>query len=336
MTRGNEPPPATAAGLSPRIYQFDTRLAGGPEQWADHLGRVAAMQFDWVLVDGPARDAGFDQLAAFCANAQAAGLRVLGDAVPDRSDPDLAGPMHRLIEAGIAGFRCRHAHRLDAAAWSHLFADLRRQAPGTVFLGDAIGAPLNDLLALEPAGFDLVFNSACWWDFNAPWALEQYDLLRRFTRTVTFPESPYGPRLADTLGRLQPEMLEAAYRSRYAFAASFSAGVLMPMGFEYAAAGTLPGGWDAVRNAAPFDLSAYVGEVNELKESLPPLALESRIMRLDSPDAPLAALLHLDHELGSEAAGAVIVCLNPGYTPRRFTGLHRAVFALDGGIAALR
>ena len=36
----------------------------------------------------------------------------------------------------------------------------------------------------------------------------------------------------------------------------------------------------------------------------------------------------------SEAAGAAIVCLNPGYTPLRFAGLHRAVFALDGGITA--
>jgi hypothetical protein len=57
-------------------------------------------------------------------------------------------------------------------------------------------------------------------------------------------------------------------------------------------------------------------------------------MRLNGPDAPVAALLHLDHELPSEAAGAAIVCLNPGYTPLRFAGLHRAVFALDGGIAA--
>jgi hypothetical protein len=98
--------------------------------------------------------------------------------------------MLRLVEAGVAGFRCRHAHRLGAQVWSGLFAELRRQAPDVVFLGDAIGAPWSDVLALEPAGFDLLFNSACWWDFNAPWALDQYDRLRRFTRTVTFPERP--------------------------------------------------------------------------------------------------------------------------------------------------
>ncbi len=270
------------------------------------------MQFDWVLVDGLAQGRGqdLDELREFCGAAGAAGLRVLGDAIPDRNDPDLAGHMQRLAEAGVSGFRCRHAHRLGAATWSEVFERLRRQSPDLLFVGDAVGAPLDEVLALEPAGFDLLFNSACWWDFNSPWALDQYDLLRRFTRTVTFPESPYGPRLVDTLGGLSPDRLEAAYRSRYLFAGAFSAGVLMPMGFECAASGTVAGDWDAARQAAPFDLSGHVTEVNALKGRLPALALESRVMRIDSPDAPVTALLHLDHELASEARG------HPVHQPR--------------------
>ena len=356
MTQGTEQPAATAAGLSPRIYQFDPRLAGAPDDWADHLPRIAAMQFDWILVGGSAEQIAqvpgqvsrqvsgqvsgqasgpqFERVRALCEEAATAGLRVLGDAVPDRHI-ELSEHMHRLVDAGVAGFRCRHSHRLEAGVWAELFAGLRRQAPDIVFLGDAIGAPFSDVLELEPAGFDLMLNSACWWDFNAPWALEQYDQLRRFTRTVTFPESPYGPRLADTLGGLAPDLLEAAYRSRYLFAASFSAGVLMPMGFEFGARGAQPGKWEAVREASLFDLSDFIGEVNKLKSSLPPLGLESRILRLDSPDAPGTALLHLDHELASEAAGAAILCLNPTSRPLRFTGLHRVLFALDGGIARL-
>ena len=198
MTPRTERPAAAAAGLSPRIYQFDSRLAGGPDEWSDHLPQIAAMQFDWVLADGLARGPDLDHVARFCGEAEAAGLRVMGDVVPDRNDPDLAGSMKRLADVGVSGFRCRHAHRLEAGAWSALFDDLRRDAPGLAFVGDAVGAPIDDLLALEPAGFDLLFNSACWWDFKAPWALEQYDRLRRFARTVTFPESPYGPRLVDT------------------------------------------------------------------------------------------------------------------------------------------
>jgi starch synthase (maltosyl-transferring) len=225
------------------------------------------MQFDWVLVDGLAQGRGEDlaTLRRFCGEAKAEGLAVLGDSIPDRNDPDLAGHMERLAEAGVSGFRCRHAHRLGAGAWSELFEGLRRQSPDLLFVGDAVGAALDEVLALEHAGFDLLFNSACWWDFNSPWALDQYDLLRRFVRTVTFPESPYGPRLVDTLGGLSPELLEAAYRSRYLFAGAFSAGVLMPMGFECAATGRIAGDWDAARQAAPFDLSTFVTEVNALK-----------------------------------------------------------------------
>jgi starch synthase (maltosyl-transferring) len=337
----SEQPLATAAGLSPRIYQFDRRLAGEPEQWASHLPRIAAMNFDCLLMDGlggrTAAGGGLELewVGVLCEEAAAAGLRVWSDATPD-GNLELAEDMVRLVEAGVAGFRCRNAHRLGAHVWCELFAELRRHVPDVVFLGDAIGAPFSDLLALEPAGFDLLFNSACWWDFNAPWALDQYDRLRRFTRTVTFPESPYGPRLLDTLGTLAPGQLETAYRSRYLFAASFSAAVLMPMGFEFGARGTLPGDWEAVRQTGPFDLSGYIGEVNSLKTSLPPLGLEGRVLRLDSPDASITALLHLDHELARESAGAVILCLNPTHRPLPFTGLQRAAFALDGGIARLR
>jgi starch synthase (maltosyl-transferring) len=337
---------AAAAGPGPRIYQFDPRLAGGHDRCAHHLPRIAGMHFNWLLVDGQAEPSvqdeqarfdrpQFDQLGALCAEARAAGLRVMSDVSPD-GNLELAEHMHRLVDVGVAGFRCRHAHRLTVEVWSGLFAELRRQAPDTVFLGDAIGAPLVDLLALEPAGFELLFNSACWWDFNAPWALEQYDQMRRFAGTVTFPESPHGPRLVDALGGLATELLETTYRSRYLFAASFSTGVLMPMGFEFGARGTLPGDWDAMCQAAPFDLSDFIGEVNGLKASLPPLGLESRVVRLDSPDAPITALLHLDHELASDAAGGTVLCINPSYSAWRFTGLHRVVFALDGGIARLR
>ena len=334
MRQGTENIPSAVAGLSPRIYQVDARLAPATDEWAGHLARIAGMGFDWVLLDGPVQAEGAE-VERICAEARKAGLRMLGDAGPDRSGPDLADRMQRMVDAGIAGFRCRHAHRREAGEWWRLFAELRRRAPDTVFLADAVGAPLGDVLGLEPAGFDLLFNSACWWDFKAPWALEQYDLLRRFARTVTFPESPYGPRLADTLSGLEPEQLEASYRTRYLFAASFSAGVLMPMGYEFAASGS-HSNWQKLTEAAPFDLTGYVGKVNALKASLPPLAGERRTMRLDSPDGPIAALLHLDTELSTEAAGATVLCLNPSFHPIRFNALHRVVFALDGSIASLR
>ena len=333
-----ERPAAAAAGLGPRIYQFDARLAGNPDDWVEHLARIAAMKFDWVLSGDLTQDRSPDLaiVSAFCNQARRAGLRVMSDAVPDPADPTLARRMHGLAEAGVDGFRCRHAHRSDATTWSRHFDDLRRQRPNILFLGDAIGAPVSDLLALETAGFDLMFNSACWWDFHSPWALDQHERLRRFTRTVTFPESPYGPRLADSLGALEPELLEAAYRSRYLFAASFSAGTLMPMGFEYAATGTLPRNWQAVRDAALFDMSGYVGEVNALKASLAALKLEGPILRLDSPGTAVASLVLLDHELASKAPGPVILCINPSFAPARFTGLERMLFALDGAIESLR
>ena len=89
------------------------------------------------------------------------------------------------------------------------------------------------MLGLKGAGFDYLFNSAKWWDFRAPWLLEQYDLYRQVAPTIAFPESHDTERLAIELGDPEPPELERHYRLRYLFAATFSSGVLMPMGYEY-------------------------------------------------------------------------------------------------------
>ena len=99
------------------------------------------------------------------------------------------------------------------------------------------------------AGFDFLFNSAKWWDFRAPWLLEQYDLYRQVAPTVAFPESHDTERLAMELGDPEPPELERHYRLRYLFAAAFSSGVMMPMGYEYGCrtpldvVGSRPGDW---------------------------------------------------------------------------------------------
>ena len=89
------------------------------------------------------------------------------------------------------------------------------------------------MLGLKDAGFDFLFNSAKWWDFRSPWLLEQYDLYRQVAPTVAFPESHDTERLAMALGDPEPDELERRYRFHYLFAATFSSGVMMPMGFEF-------------------------------------------------------------------------------------------------------
>ena len=143
--------------------------------------------------------------------------------------------------AAMPPIRCRSSVAADRTAAKAL-------DPACRFFAETLGCTPQQALALRAAGFDFLFNSAKWWDFRAPWLLEQYDLYRQIAPTVAFP-GPDTERLAMELGDPEPPELERHYRLRYLFAAAFSSGVMMPMGYEYGCrtaldvVGSRPGDW---------------------------------------------------------------------------------------------
>src|SRR5205085_4029376 len=79
------------------------------------------------------------------------------------------------IGLGIGGFRCRAACAVPAWVWRRLIDAARSLDPEIVFCAETQGAAEEDVLALGAAGFDYLFNSVKWWDFESPWLLEQYE-----------------------------------------------------------------------------------------------------------------------------------------------------------------
>jgi starch synthase (maltosyl-transferring) len=178
------------------------------------------------------------------------------------------------VELGFRGFRCDAAYKVPAALWSHLIAEARRVDPEAVFFAETLGAPVEDVVALSDAGFDFFFNSSKWWDFSRPWALEQHETFGAIAPSIAFPESHDTARLAEESGGD-----EAVQRQRYAFAAAFSAGVMMPVGYEYGfhrrmhVVETVPTDWE--RRA--MDLRPFVTRVNRLKRAHPVLQGEGSL-----------------------------------------------------------
>src|SRR5271167_3885998 len=198
------------------------------------------------------------------------------------------------IGLGFDGFRCDAAYKVPAKVWSGLTDAAKTAAPSAIFCAETVGAPYDAVLALGEAGFDYLFNSVKWWDFESPWLLEQYEDFRHIAPSIGFPESHDTDRLVNELraaGIPEPQ-IEPRYRQAYAFAAAYSTGVMMPMGFEY--------GWwrrlDVVANpdeaAEPqrFDLSQFVAEVNAVKKSLRALNEEGPLRRLSNQADPLLVL----------------------------------------------
>jgi starch synthase (maltosyl-transferring) len=198
------------------------------------------------------------------------------------------------IGLGFGGFRCDAAYKVPAEVWRGLIDDAKAASPDVVFCAENLGASKEAVLDLAGAGFDYLFNSVKWWDFESPWLLEQYEEFRHIAPSIGFPESHDTDRLVNELRAAGvPDCeIEPHYRQAYGFAAAYSTGVMMPMGFEY--------GWSrrldvvSTRDDDPepkrFDLSPFIVETNAMKQATPPLNEEGPQRLLSNQADPLVVL----------------------------------------------
>ena len=223
----------------------------------------------------------------------------------------------RLQGLGVSGFRCDAAYKVPPDVWRALIGRAKERQPDTLFAAETLGCTFEEARATAGAGFDYLFNSFAWWDLKAPWALEQYDRLRVIAPSIAFPENHDMARLAASLGG-DRQAVAAKLKARYALAAFFSAGLLMPIGYEWGyrralhVVETNPG---ARENDTGIDISEFVAAINALKAELPAANVEGFQARLSSPDAPYVALLRTDTGHPALAKHATLVLYNPGENP---------------------
>ncbi len=198
------------------------------------------------------------------------------------------GVLNNYLRLGFKGFRADAAYKVPGWFWGHLAAEIRNQDPEVMFFAETLGCRLEECQQLSAAGFDFIFNSSKWWDFQADWCLEQYDLFRRLVPSISFPETHDTARLAAESGGA-PEVA----RQRYLFAAYFSAGLMMPIGYEFGfkkklhVVNTCPQDWETPN----YDLTGFIRQANTLKRHCPVLLEEGPQARLNPPGEPVVALL---------------------------------------------
>jgi starch synthase (maltosyl-transferring) len=121
--------------------------------------------------------------------------------------------------------------------------------------------------------------------------------------SIGFPESHDTERLMTSSGGLI-----AVQKQRYAFAAAFSAGLLMPIGYEFCftrkldVVGTLPEHWEKTGK----DLSPFITRVNQLKEREPLLGCEGSWEVVSSLEQPTTVLCKRECK-GSSAPPLVLL-----------------------------
>jgi len=218
--------------------------------------------------------------------------------------------LRHYIGLGAAGFRCDAAYKVPAEAWRRLIAAARSTKPDTTFFAETVGASLPEIDALHDAGFDYLFNSSKWWDFRADWLLDQYERYRTIAPSIAFPESHDTARLAAEIGTDDPERIARAAKFHYLFAAFFSTGVMMPIGYEYGfrkrldVVKTRPTDWEE----ESIDITDFIAATNRMKAAIPVLNEEGPQRRLSAPDGVVLALMR---EAVDRSNGCALILANP-------------------------
>ena len=224
---------------------------------------------------------------------------------PDRKG--LEEFLHRVIahlaDLGFTGFRCDAAYQLPSELWKRLITRARKTHPNLTFIAETLGCSPEQTRATASAGFDAIFNSSKWWDFDGNWLLEQYEMTRQVVPSISFPESHDTERLF-----LESGQNPNALRQRYLFAALFASGVMIPMGFEYGfstrldVVNTQPEQWEGIN----VDLTHEIAHINQIKDQYPVFQSEGPIERLDCSN-PAILLLRKTHPSGT---GEALLALN--------------------------
>lgn len=208
---------------------------------------------------------------------------------------------------GILGYRCDAAYQVPASLWERLISSSKRRFPETTFYAETLGCQMSEIKALSKVGFDYLFNSSKWWNFDKPWAIEQHSLNKSIAPSVSFPESHDTERLAS----VGPGTIDVQ-KLRYAFAAVFSKGLLMPMGYEFGAITRMD-----VVNGSPehvdkpkWDLSSWIRQINNFKTTVPVLSEEGQWTVLCEYHLPFL-FLKKSSESGNPP---VYICINKKLT----------------------
>jgi starch synthase (maltosyl-transferring) len=224
------------------------------------------------------------------------------------------------VRLGVRGFRCDAAYKIPGDIWADLITAVRKVRPDVLFVAETLGCRPDEVEALRSAGFDFLFNSSKWSNFREPWLFEQYQTYGSVAPSISFPESHDTPRLAaEAPAGSDPVVL---CRQRYAFAAVFASGLLMPIGFEYGfqrplhVVTTTPADWEQPQ----FDLTEAIAAWNRLHLSWPGFAVDGPQRLIGLGDSDVAVLLRCRPDSAPDQPEWSLTLINPDLErPREVT-----------------
>lgn len=186
--------------------------------------------------------------------------------------------MSYYMDMGVDGFRCDMAYQVPDDLWRFLIHRARQKKPGCMFLAESLGCSFQQVENLAKLGFDYLFNSIKYWDFNQAWGMEQYNRTSPVVASIAFPESHDTNRLMEEFnGNV------AAVKRQVLFSALFSKGFMIPIGYEFGfrrhcdVVRTDPTWWENTG----IDITEYIQKVSRLKDMNEVLDREAGLQIVD-------------------------------------------------------
>lgn len=217
------------------------------------------------------------------------------------------------LAAGVAGFRFVGLEHVPPEFLRSLLTAMRgRQS--CLALGWTPGLTPEGRKQLTGVGLDFVFSSLAWWDFRSEWLWRELEELTDVAPVLHAPEAPFAHRLATASH--DPALLRPAYLRALRLAATLGTGWMIPMAFEYGALAPMDAAHDreqvldALRAAAPFDLSSEITHINRLRAGERALAARHAPRLLSAGGGGLLGLLRADTIDPRRARRAVVVMAN--------------------------
>ncbi len=212
-----------------------------------------------------------------------------------------AASLAAACEAGVDGFICRIASLDEARRWSEAIVETR--AAGHRFWAAARALQELDQILLRDCGFDACISGI---GMLEAWRRSPSGPTAAALPVITYPEPPEGTRLAARI-RHTP-LLRRAYLRSLRLAAATGDGLLLPMGFEFAARETPIGTAEAelqwARDAAPFDLSEEIAATVAALGR--PGGKAAALRALSGPEATVVALLRTEAGVAPERAELIL------------------------------
>ena len=230
--------------------------------------------------------------------------------------------VYHLMDMGFSGFRCDAAYQVPSDLWKYLIGLAKKKDKETLFFGETLGCSPKQTMEVVESGFDVIFNSSKYWDFEETWCIKQYSQTCKRVPSVSFPESHDTNRLAKELHNNFERVT-----LRCLFSSIFSSGLMIPIGFEYGfqqklhVVQTSPADWED----NGVDISCFIARCNQLKKDHYLFQFDSDIEQLELENSKVVVLLKSASDTNDRAL--VLINDNRSYQEYYNIDLFGSVFA---------